>query len=225
MRPVEPHAIAQRAAEQLVDRHAERLRLDVPQRQLDAGDGLVRHAAPVLPRRRGACPSRAARRRADPGRSAGRPYRGRSRRCRTDCGCRCTRPSRPARRRSRSARTSTAASRRRNAAPPPRDLHRWVSSGRGSMHAPARLCQPMSPGGCPGTLDTLSVERRLCRGRPACGLGIRSVRGVSSGGVSIAWEVFGDGETTVLFIPPWQLVHSRIWKAQVADLLPATVAS
>jgi pimeloyl-ACP methyl ester carboxylesterase/predicted glycosyltransferase len=39
---------------------------------------------------------------------------------------------------------------------------------------------------------------------------------VSRGGVSIAWEVFGDGDTTVLFIPPWQLVHSRIWKAQVA---------
>ncbi len=50
VRPVQRHAIAQRAAEQLVDRHAQRLGLDVPQRQLDAGHGLVRDAAQVLPR-------------------------------------------------------------------------------------------------------------------------------------------------------------------------------
>jgi hypothetical protein len=49
VRPVEPHAVAQRSAEELVDRHAERLGLDVPQGQLDAGHGLVRDAAAVLP--------------------------------------------------------------------------------------------------------------------------------------------------------------------------------
>ena len=38
----------------------------------------------------------------------------------------------------------------------------------------------------------------------------------SSAGVPIAWEEYGTGESTVLFIPPWQLVHSRIWKAQLA---------
>ena len=52
VRPVQPDPIAHRAAEQLVDRHAERLGLDVPQRQLDAGDRLVRTAAEVLPRAR-----------------------------------------------------------------------------------------------------------------------------------------------------------------------------
>src|SRR5439155_26508470 len=40
----------QRAAEELVDRDTERLRLDVPQRQLDAGDRLARDAALALPR-------------------------------------------------------------------------------------------------------------------------------------------------------------------------------
>jgi len=37
-------------------------------------------------------------------------------------------------------------------------------------------------------------------------------------GVPIAWESYGDGERTVLLIPPWQIVHSRIWKAQIPYL-------
>jgi pimeloyl-ACP methyl ester carboxylesterase len=31
----------------------------------------------------------------------------------------------------------------------------------------------------------------------------------------VYWERFGDGEPTVLFVPPWAIVHSRIWKMQV----------
>ncbi len=50
VRPVQPHAVAHRAAEELVDRHAEGLGLDVPERQLDAGHRLVAHAAQVLAR-------------------------------------------------------------------------------------------------------------------------------------------------------------------------------
>jgi pimeloyl-ACP methyl ester carboxylesterase/predicted glycosyltransferase len=37
-------------------------------------------------------------------------------------------------------------------------------------------------------------------------------------GVSITWEVYGSGERTVLLVPPWQIVHSRIWKAQIPYL-------
>jgi len=37
-------------------------------------------------------------------------------------------------------------------------------------------------------------------------------------GVPIAWEIYGDGEPTVLLVPPWQIVHSRIWKAQIPYL-------
>ena len=31
----------------------------------------------------------------------------------------------------------------------------------------------------------------------------------------VYWERFGDGDPTVLFVPAWAIVHSRVWKAQV----------
>ena len=34
-------------------------------------------------------------------------------------------------------------------------------------------------------------------------------------GVKIGWEAFGDGERTLLFLPPWTMIHSRCWKEQV----------
>ncbi len=37
-------------------------------------------------------------------------------------------------------------------------------------------------------------------------------------GVRLAWEVFGEGDLTVLLMPTWSIVRSRVWKAQVADL-------
>jgi pimeloyl-ACP methyl ester carboxylesterase len=36
-----------------------------------------------------------------------------------------------------------------------------------------------------------------------------------SDGVRIGYEVFGDGPETVLFLPTWSIIHSRLWKAQV----------
>jgi len=33
--------------------------------------------------------------------------------------------------------------------------------------------------------------------------------------VRVFWERYGDGERTLLFVPPWSIVHSRIWKAQI----------
>jgi pimeloyl-ACP methyl ester carboxylesterase len=38
---------------------------------------------------------------------------------------------------------------------------------------------------------------------------------VERGGVRIAWESFGSGEPTILFVPTWSIVHSRVWKLQV----------
>jgi pimeloyl-ACP methyl ester carboxylesterase/predicted glycosyltransferase len=38
---------------------------------------------------------------------------------------------------------------------------------------------------------------------------------VTRNGASVAYEVFGAGEQTLLFLPPWSIVHSRVWKAQV----------
>jgi pimeloyl-ACP methyl ester carboxylesterase len=40
---------------------------------------------------------------------------------------------------------------------------------------------------------------------------------VERDGVKTSYEVFGDGDPTVLFLPPWQIVHSRIFKAQIPD--------
>ena len=41
---------------------------------------------------------------------------------------------------------------------------------------------------------------------------------VQRDGVKVHYEVFGDGEPTVLFLPTWTYVHSRVWKAQVPYL-------
>src|SRR5437868_1419785 len=41
---------------------------------------------------------------------------------------------------------------------------------------------------------------------------------VERNGVKIFYEVFGTGEPTVLLLPTWSIVHSRIWKMQVPYL-------
>ena len=38
---------------------------------------------------------------------------------------------------------------------------------------------------------------------------------VERDGVRLAWEVFGQGEPSIFFVPTWSIIHSRIWKAQV----------
>jgi pimeloyl-ACP methyl ester carboxylesterase/predicted glycosyltransferase len=41
---------------------------------------------------------------------------------------------------------------------------------------------------------------------------------VDRGGVRIGYEVFGEGPRTVLLLPTWSIVHSRLWKTQVPYL-------
>jgi pimeloyl-ACP methyl ester carboxylesterase len=38
---------------------------------------------------------------------------------------------------------------------------------------------------------------------------------VERGGVKLYFEVFGLGEPTIVFLPTWEIVHSRAWKCQV----------
>jgi pimeloyl-ACP methyl ester carboxylesterase/predicted glycosyltransferase len=38
---------------------------------------------------------------------------------------------------------------------------------------------------------------------------------VERDGVRVFYEVYGEGEPTILFVPPWSLVHSRCWKLQL----------
>jgi pimeloyl-ACP methyl ester carboxylesterase len=40
---------------------------------------------------------------------------------------------------------------------------------------------------------------------------------VERAGGRIAYEVYGEGDPTIMFVPPWQIVHSRVWKAQIPD--------
>jgi pimeloyl-ACP methyl ester carboxylesterase/predicted glycosyltransferase len=37
-------------------------------------------------------------------------------------------------------------------------------------------------------------------------------------GVKVFYEVYGTGETTILFLPTWTMIHSRIWKMQIPYL-------
>jgi pimeloyl-ACP methyl ester carboxylesterase len=38
---------------------------------------------------------------------------------------------------------------------------------------------------------------------------------VEQDGVRVFYEVYGEGDPTVLFVPPWAIVHSRYWKMQI----------
>jgi len=38
---------------------------------------------------------------------------------------------------------------------------------------------------------------------------------VDRDGVKLHYEIFGEGDRTILFVPTWSLIHSRSWKAQV----------
>ena len=40
---------------------------------------------------------------------------------------------------------------------------------------------------------------------------------VERDGGQIAYEVYGAGDPAMVFVPPWQIVHSRVWKAQIPD--------
>jgi pimeloyl-ACP methyl ester carboxylesterase len=37
-------------------------------------------------------------------------------------------------------------------------------------------------------------------------------------GVRVAYETFGAGEDTLVLLPPWTIIHSRFWKAQIPYL-------
>ena len=38
---------------------------------------------------------------------------------------------------------------------------------------------------------------------------------VSRDGVRVAFDLYGTGERTLVLLPPWSIVHGRIWKAQI----------
>ena len=42
-------------------------------------------------------------------------------------------------------------------------------------------------------------------------------------GVKLHYEVYGEGADTMVFLPPWCIVHSRVYKGQLAGLIVAEV--
>jgi pimeloyl-ACP methyl ester carboxylesterase/predicted glycosyltransferase len=41
---------------------------------------------------------------------------------------------------------------------------------------------------------------------------------IERNGVKVFWERYGNGEPTILFLPAWSIIHSRVWKAQIPYL-------
>jgi pimeloyl-ACP methyl ester carboxylesterase/predicted glycosyltransferase len=60
------------------------------------------------------------------------------------------------------------------------------------------------------TTEELTVAREQTRARYPDAEGY-----VERDGVRVFYEVYGEGEPTLLFIPPWSIVHSRVWKMQI----------
>ena len=67
-----------------------------------------------------------------------------------------------------------------------------------------------------------AAARRAPMGVPTSDPGSRARHPDATGvverdGGRVAWEAFGSGEPPIVFVPPWQIVHSRVWRAQVPD--------
>lgn len=73
----------------------------------------------------------------------------------------------------------------------------------------------------PPAEDTTVALRRTAPARPREATRARypDIEGIAErDGGRIAYEVYGAGEPPVVLVPPWQIVHSRVWKAQIPDL-------
>jgi pimeloyl-ACP methyl ester carboxylesterase/predicted glycosyltransferase len=73
------------------------------------------------------------------------------------------------------------------------------------MWAPSRRVPPSSV----TVMDTAEPSRALAPAEAGF---------AELGGVRIAYEVFGEGEETLLLLAPWSIMHSRFWKFQVPSL-------
>ena len=65
-------------------------------------------------------------------------------------------------------------------------------------------------------MDTLTTEakpREQTRARYPDQTGF-----VERDGVRIFWEAYGTGDQTIMLLPTWEIVHSRIWKGQIPYL-------
>jgi pimeloyl-ACP methyl ester carboxylesterase len=77
------------------------------------------------------------------------------------------------------------------------------------VHAPADRAAPSTP--TPTTDARTRREQTRARYPDFEGVAERD-------GGRIGFEVYGTGDPPVMFVPPWAIVHSRIWKAQIPDV-------
>ena len=62
----------------------------------------------------------------------------------------------------------------------------------------------------PAAATTLASEQSRARYPDTTGVAERA-------GGRVAWEAYGSGNPPIVFVPPWQIVHSRVYKAQIPD--------
>jgi pimeloyl-ACP methyl ester carboxylesterase len=67
------------------------------------------------------------------------------------------------------------------------------------------------PAAPPSAEDAGSREQNRARYPDATGY-------IERDGVNVFFEVYGSGEPTVLLLPTWTIIHSRLWKLQIPDL-------
>ena len=78
------------------------------------------------------------------------------------------------------------------------------------VHAPPDRAAAPAPG--PAPMPGATAPREQSRAR------YPDIEGVAErDGGRIGFEVYGAGDPPVMFVPPWAIVHSRIWKAQIPD--------
>src|SRR5205807_7122961 len=89
--------------------------------------------------------------------------------------------------------------------PHPRQHRRGRPAPRGGRrrHACSSLREPVI-----ALADQLGREQTRARYPDQTGY-------VERDGVRVFYEVYGGGEPTVLLLPTWSIVHSRVWKAQI----------
>lgn len=81
------------------------------------------------------------------------------------------------------------------------------------VHAPPdKAPRAKAPAITPAPAPSVSGPREQMRAR------YPDIEGVTErDGGRIAFEVYGTGDPPVMFVPPWIIVHARIWKAQIPD--------
>ena len=75
-----------------------------------------------------------------------------------------------------------------------------------TAHAPDEIASGRASGAAP-------VAREQARARYPDATGF-----VERDGVNVFYEAYGSGEPTILLLPTWSIIHSRIWKLQIPDL-------